>query len=291
MEKIKILKRKVKELMVNFFYKIYSRIYTQLVIQVNRLVKKNSLNIGGGPYFCAIGWLNLEEVKSRINISPFKLTPNCIFPLDNGVIKNVYASHCLEHLDSNTAKRVLEESLRVLENKGKLVIKIPDFDLILNAWRNNDALLFKDELWDYGSVVPTWKNRNIIDCLDYRAAMLFCGFWNKAYGDHFGRKIAKNRDAYHGPPTVEVPFLRKLISDHTPWQISSELSRIVVDNEQDYHFNHRNAWSRSELGDLLKAAGFQVVTFDKEKILNECRHFPGIEDMKEQSLYCWSIKR
>jgi len=289
---IELLKRRIRSLIdINFFYKIYYKICAKFIVQVNRLVKKDSVSIGGGPDFHAIGWLNLEEVKSKINFHSFKLTPDCIFPLEDCSIKNVYTSHCLEHLDSDTVNRVLKESLRVLESGGRLLIKIPDFDRILNSWRNNDADMFRDELWDYGSVVYTWKNRNVVDCLDFRAAMLFCGFWNDVYGDHFSNKISRNINAYHGPAVVDKIVLRSIISQRSsPQGISKALREIVIKNEKNYHFNHCNAWSRSELEQLLVSTGFQVVTFDKPNILNEFKNFPGIMEMKDRSMYCWAKK-
>jgi len=148
--------------------------------------------------------------------------------------------------------------------------------------------MFRNELWGFDSVLHTWKNRNVEDCLDYRAAMVFCSFWNDDYGDHYSQRISNNDNAYHGPPAVDIKFLRDLIEEHSPSQICAELRKVVMQDEKDYHFNHCNAWSRSELEHLLVSADFEVVTFEKEIILNELRHIPGIEEMKEQSIYCWA---
>ena len=248
------------------------------------------MNIGGGPGFIVIGWLNLDEVKSSVNPKPFKFTQDCIFPFKKSSIKTVYTSHCLEHLEPKTANRVIEEVHRVLKDAGRLVIKIPDFDLILDAWRHNDSSFFTDALWGYEAVKDTWKNRNIKDCLDYRAAMLFCGFWNDEYGDHFSSKVLKNEFAYHGPPIVSIGFLRDLMDRNVPSYISSELRKIVIKNEKDYHFNHINSWGRKELENLLVLCGFRVISFDKTLILSECRDIPGIEQMEKQSMYCWACK-
>ena len=63
----------------------------------------------------------------------------------------------------------------------------------------------------------------------------------------------------------------------------------MTEKEKDYHFNHRNAWSRAELESLLNSAGFKVVTMDKNAVLKECADFPGISAMEEQSLYCLAV--
>ncbi len=200
----------------------------------------------------------------------------------------MYASHVLEHLNGLTVNRVLSETRRVMRESGRLIIKIPDFDEALDCWRRNDPSFFADALWNYDAVVPTWANRKIPDRLDYRAAMLFCGFWNDEYGDHFSGRILKNPSAYHGPPVVE--FLRNLVADHTPSQISAKLRAHVVAMEKSYHFNHQSAWSREELSNLLAAHGFQVQSFDKASIMSGCTDIPGIESMRDQSVYCWATK-
>lgn len=287
----KRLRFKIKDLIVgSIIYKIYRETKTFFVVQINGLVKKQALNIGGGPNFRAIGWLNFEEQKSSVNVNPVKLNAHTRFPLKDASMRLIYTSHCFEHLDNETVGNVLKESLRVLRDDGDIVVKIPDFDLILNAWKTSNASLFAYELWDYDSIVYTWKNRNIEDCLDYRAAALFCGFWNDAYGNHFGKKIFKNKNAYHGPAVVDIKTLRALIDQRTPWQISNELSRIVESREKGYHFNHRNAWSRDEFGRLVASAGFKMVTFDREIILRKFKMIPGIKAMQEKSMYCWIKK-
>jgi len=250
-------------------------------------MKIDSLNIGGGPNFNQPGWLNLEEVTSPVNPYSFKLTPVCTFPVENMSIKTVYASHCLEHLDDKTVNRVLEEVHRVFKNDGRFIIKIPDFDRALECWKRKDASFFDT---GYDSIVDTWKNRKIKDCVDYRAAVLFCGFWNDEYGDHYSEQIAKNDHAYHGPPITSIKYLRGLIMDHTPSEISAQLCKIVIKNEKSYHFNHRNAWSSKELEKLLNSFGFQAVSFDKNLILSKCQDILGINHIEKISLYCWAKK-
>lgn len=256
-----------------------------------RIVRKPVfINLGGGPEFYAEGWLNLEEVQSKLNPKPFRLTPDCEIPVVKGSIHTVYTSHCLEHLNTPTVFRVLTEIYRVLKNDGRLIIKIPDFDKVLERWKNRDASFFNDKDWDYKSITHTWKSRQIPDCLDYRAAAIFCGFWNEEYGDHYSGQVQQNESAYHGPPIVGIEFLKNLMKNHTPSQISAELKRAVLKNENNFKFNHQNAWSRQELETLLIQTGFRIKSFDKEFIIVNCKYIPEINAMKEQSIYCWAEK-
>ena len=81
-----------------------------LIHLLNRLVPCKAVNVGGGPRFCYLGWLNLEEVTSPANPLSFKLTPTCRFPVADNSVATVYTSHCLEHLDDATVQQVLREA-------------------------------------------------------------------------------------------------------------------------------------------------------------------------------------
>lgn len=266
------------------------QIVNKLRYLVNHFIKIHSLNIGGGRNFIAAGWLNLEEVKSTVNPRPFKLSAECRFPFREDSIRIAYTSHCLEHLDNQVVCRTLAEVFRVLKEDGNFIIKIPDFDSILDNWRQGNAAFFTDNMWGYQEFTHTWRSRRISDCLDYRAAMLFCGFWNNAYGDYFSGKVFKNDFAYHGPPAASIEFLHKLIKECSPSQISAVLSEIVRKDEKFYHFSHQNAWSREELEKMLNLFDFRVISFDKDKITSKYRHISNINGMKQQSMYCWAKK-
>ena len=251
----------------------------------------DSINIGGGPNFKANGWLNLEEVKSSDNPYPFKLTKDCVFPVADSSMKVAYTSHCLEHLENKIIYQVFSEVNRVLKEDGSFIIKLPDFDKILESWKKRDNTLLGDNLWSFETITHTWENRGIKDCLDYRAAMIFCSFWTKEYGDPYTEEIFKNKLAYHGPPITSIDFLNKLIEKCTPSQISAELCKVVIKNEKNYNFNHRNAWSREELRALLNLFGFYVESFDKDFITHKYKNIPGIKKLEKQSMYCLAKKK
>jgi SAM-dependent methyltransferase len=242
------------------------------------------VNIGGGPNFSAFRWINLEAVSSRVNSQPFILSPDCQFPLPSNSVWTVYNSHNLEHLDSDTAHRVIAEAHRVLKNKGHLILKIPDYDKIIELWKKEDHKFFRDE-WSIDSIVWSWKNRGIPDTLDYRVAVIFCGFWNDEYGDHFSNKISRNSNAYHGPPVVSQDFLQNLKKGKQPGEIAKILRNIVIQNEPSYHFNHQTAWGKHELINMVTAHGFKVVSTDTNEIIKTFSYIPGIKDLQKISLY------
>ena len=272
-----------------------------IVLWLNSFIPIKHVNLGGG-LFLAVGWKNLEKVDSVVNPNPFSFSPNCIFPFSDNSIETVYSSHALEHMDQPTVDRALWESYRVLKPGGHLILKLPDFDQVLECWKKGDAEFFNDDLAEFSQLCQTWKNRRVSDTLDSRAAFIFCGFWNDAWGDHF-KKIwsgetpgvitipEKNKDKlFFGPPAVSEDTYRKLKKTCSPKEISKELCQIVMDTETDYHFNHQNAWARHELKDLVTGFGFIVLSQNSEVILNSFKSIPTIRDISPISMYLLAKK-
>lgn len=71
---------------------------------------------------------HIHYVRRIDNLDPFS---------DNSV-DLVYACHCLEHLPFAQIPRVLKEWHRVLKPGGILRVSVPDFDLLLDIYREND---------------------------------------------------------------------------------------------------------------------------------------------------------
>jgi hypothetical protein len=244
------------------------------------------LNIGGGPKWNHKGWLNLDATAPM----PFIFEKHNEFPLKDNSQEIVYSSHALEHLPEAVVDYVLKESHRVLGDYKDLVIKIPDFDNILAHWRVNDDAYFRKEHGGLRKIIPTWKSKGVPDTIDYRCSMIFCGFWNQAYGDHFSKKIKKHPDAYHGPVPMSEKELKELLSTGKPNLISSTL-RAEALKQGDITFNHQTAWGKEEFIELLRSHGFFIRThMNVEDILKEYSFIPGINEMKEISLFVSSHK-
>ncbi|MBD2179007.1 methyltransferase domain-containing protein [Pseudanabaena sp. FACHB-1998] len=50
----------------------------------------------------------------------------------------IYASHCLEHFSHLRVEQVLAEWFRVLKKEGILRLSVPDFDLLLGVYKDNE---------------------------------------------------------------------------------------------------------------------------------------------------------
>ena len=280
------------------------------------------VNIGGGPNFKHEGWLNFDEFPGAAEQS-VKLSEETVLPVPSGTVDIVYSSHCFEHLPEGAIERCLDEALRILRRDGLLLVKLPSYEAILEAYRNGDAAFF--DLWNIGGIASTWGARQIEDNLANRASMIFCGFWNSAYGHEFGgmRKLKKKsfrrsivpffRDvfaritaafsgkktgtladtegasvghaAYHGPAALPLHVVEDILSLDSPREIARTLRAHVVATEPDRTFNHQCAFSVAEFSDLLKRRGFELLTTDKARICSGYADVPGIREMYEISSY------
>jgi predicted SAM-dependent methyltransferase len=93
-----------------------------------------NLHLGCGsinhPKFINIDGLpapHVHYIRSLDNLSIFK----------SNTVDLIYASHCLEHFPYHKVQGVLGEWYRVLKKDGTLRLSVPDFDLLLNIYRES----------------------------------------------------------------------------------------------------------------------------------------------------------
>jgi SAM-dependent methyltransferase len=92
------------------------------------------LHLGCGfvnhPEFINIDGLpapHIHYIRPIDNLSPFK----------KNSVNLIYACHCLEHFPHAKVPEVLTEWFRVLQQGGILRLSVPDFDLLLNIYKEN----------------------------------------------------------------------------------------------------------------------------------------------------------
>jgi len=220
-------------------------------------MKITRLNVGSGQRRWA-GWICLDEIEDR-GVTRIMFNESERFPVDSCSIRLAYSSHFLEHIPDKVVSNVLNEIWRCLSPGGAVIIKIPDFDLFVQAYLETNNSRFENI--GVESVLSTWSNHGIDDSVDSRFSMMFCGYMNSEYGSHFTEiPNLENSKAFHGPPRIKPSDLHALVLEFakSPHRIASELRQIAVDEGEIFRWNHQNAWSKEELEALLIEHSFEV---------------------------------
>jgi|GEM_PF-2742624 len=247
------------------------------------------INIGGGRNWSRKYWINLEKSGDGEGKS-FILSPHCRFPIESESISTIHSSHVFEHLDDATIMRVFSEAKRVLVKGGTLIIKIPDYDEALAAWKARDLDYFSGRVWDFPTEL--FQNYNVEDCLDTRAAFLFGSFATPELNGLFsGKETLDNPKAYFGPPIVSPSELRTVSFLDSPHQVAFALRKMILDtNPGTPDFCHQNAWSRKEMVKLFKQYGFKQISVNKDEFLGKWGYIPWMKQNMRISMVCFGKK-
>lgn len=243
------------------------------------------VNIGGGRRFNYPGWINFD-VASPVTASRLLFDNDCRLPYPNNHATTVYSSHCLEHLADDVVRQLLHEAARILTIDGALIVKIPDFDGVLNDWRRGDLGGVLDPVkWGLPPLFDMWIRNGVPVSVDSVAAMILCGFWNIDYGEEFfGSKSRVSPGAWHGPPRIPVFNLRRILgSSESPHFVASQLRAEVMRTERSPRFNHCNAWAKTEFIALAESCGLRWI--DADDVAVQYRNIPTIDDMGNISRY------
>jgi hypothetical protein len=250
-----------------------------------RLEFERCVNIGGGRRFNYPGWVNFDIASPEI-ASRLMFDNDCRLPYPNNHATVVYSSHCLEHLEDDVVRQLLHETARIMSPDGALVIKIPDFELVLNDWKTGklDGIL-DPRKWGLVPLFGMWTRNGIPVSADSIAAMIFCGFWNTDYGEEFfGANSRGAPSAWHGPPRIPISTLRHILgSSESPHFVASQLRAEVLRTERSPRFNHCNAWSRAEFVALAESCGLRWI--DTDDIVAHFPDIPTVDDMASISRY------
>ncbi len=240
------------------------------------------INIGSGIRDWK-NWLLLDEI-SHHNVYPFKSSEDCSIPAESNSADIVYTSHHIEHIPGPALHALLRESHRVLSKSGRLILKYPDYDWFLEQYKAGDTS-FVNLIFD-GDLVRSWSNFNVENTSENWLAMVFVGYWNVSYGDHFSGRISRAKDAYHGPPRVERDLLKSILMDCMPSEICEKLKKIALADPDFKAFNHQSAWGNEELSSLVEKHKLKNLCYSKECSISLFRELiPDLTKMEEWSSY------
>ena len=242
---------------------------------------RKKVNIGSGIRNWD-NWICFDEITHE-GVTRISFDSEVDLPLSDESVDLFYTSHCIEHLDDFTLIRLLEEIKRCGTEGASLVIKIPNYDYFMNCFDLNLSTAMHGK--GVESVIHTWAGR-LNDTLKNRIAMMFCGYWNRAYGDHFVNKINNTPDAYHGPPILREDELAEIFESRSPRQIANRLREHALRDPEFHRFNHQNAWGAEEMVDFLESHGFQVLSKNSHFIIQRFRGvIPDIDSMSTWSSF------
>ncbi|MER2492194.1 hypothetical protein [Catenovulum sediminis] len=245
------------------------------------------LNIGGGYNFYHSDWINLESSSSYLY--PFQLTPNCKFPIPEGQIGLLYSSHNFEHLNDETLSNILNESFRVCSHGAKFILKLPDFEAVVDAWKQSNQEYFSRG-WGFESLLDNWKFHNIEDTVANRALMIFCGISLKESAKIFERDIDWDAPGYIGPVPLADEEVDILMEETSANKISSRLVEKAKRLYPECEFIHQNAWFSFEVINMIESVGFKFVTMEKDQIIDEFSQIPDVKKSYEISRYYYFAK-
>ena len=94
--------------------------------------RKLKLNIGCGNKLLT-GFHNIDFYVKNIGVRQYDLRKK--LPYANSEVDEIICNQVLEHMSFLEEKKVFDEFYRILDKNGKLQFEVPDFDFIVDKWK------------------------------------------------------------------------------------------------------------------------------------------------------------
>ncbi len=127
-------------------------------------VSKDKLHVGCGKNY-------LDEFVNLDMFAPADIIWDVrdSLPFKDNSFEIIFSEHFLEHVDFPVSVcRFLNEAFRTLQNNGQIIIGVPDTELVLKAYCQNNTLFFEELLnrW-YASRDCKEYMKNPLNCVNY----------------------------------------------------------------------------------------------------------------------------
>jgi len=192
------------------------------------------LNVGGGQFvrnhwrvldYITPSWYNYSSIFVDFNVD---LEKNENWPIEKESYNLIYTSHTLEHLSQDAVNNTLKEIYRILKRRGGLRITVPDIDLTLKHYKEEDRRWFEMRY-------PVLKGHELED------------FLFKVFATHLIDKIPLEKVRKDFRMMSEISFLNKY-------------TRLIKNSwQKEKPGLHRNWFNFEKLEKLLKNTGFSHV--------------------------------
>lgn len=111
----------------------------------------------------------IENINWNKKNKIFFLDAKKKLPFENDSVECIYTSHMLEHLSRKETFFFINESLRVLKKEGVLRLSVPDLQIIINDYKqNNNADAFMEKILVAPPPIETIKQKILLFFSGYR---------------------------------------------------------------------------------------------------------------------------
>lgn len=269
--------------MIGSHVKIFiTKIKLKLVLKINSLISCRKVNLGSGRK-AWISWRCFDALEYP-TVETLKFDEKFKLPNDVQGVEIFYSSHNLEHLNDDTVDNLINQMYERSKPGGVVIIKMPDYELLLDLYRSNKLLDINDP--GVLDTIYTWPYKNIPPTLENKISMVFCGYMSRSYGNHFEGLNRNMKCSYHGPANVEHSELKGILNNDTVREISKKLNRYAKLECDFGQFNHQNAWTKDDLKKIMEDVGFKFISSKKDVICNDYKKIiPDIKTSYESSMY------
>ena len=265
--------------MLSFFHRKIKTIKKK-ICDLSIKVKFEGINIGSGNQWYFPFWIGLDQLNGEY------FTENSILKFNDEVVKYIYSSHFLEHVNDATVSQLVKESYRCLKKEGVIRIVVPNFPKIHQALIEQDSIFFK-EIGFTGR--PEWDGFGIKKSIENFALHWFANYQNCSYLD--SEKGIRSEDFYRGPPKIEPELVREMAIKLDTLNFGSWIVNQIPSN----HFGnggHINTFTPEKLSSILSQIGFTNISFKKcgESLSTMMANFDKIPNRSKISIYCEATK-
>ncbi|MBX9783544.1 MAG: methyltransferase domain-containing protein [Chitinophagaceae bacterium] len=220
------------------------------------------LNIGCGHRFHK-DWENIDIDPASPEVKKVNILKG--LPYADNSFDIVYHSNILEHLPSDTGKKMIEECFRVLKPGGMIRINVPDMEKICREYLSTiDNAIAGDEMATYNH---DWM---LIEMLDQVSR-------NKS-GGQMAEYLSQ-------PEIINIEFLKKRLGDYvTTWRLNMNKAPVKKSISEKLRFILKHP-------DRLKRLWYYLVLSGKERAYLEIGRFRLGGEVHYQMYDRYSLER